>query len=1301
MALPPASYDLIVHMLQSNFPSHATNGAYRQWYGDTISVYIANMIMPDDADNNELDGWVGMGVNQYQAALDAFRMWDEIIGVSISLTTDNEDANITFGYSTTTESDGTYASPEIGALVSDIGYGTYEIEDQDIWMSADNWMSLTEQNIGIVGTGGFLTFLHEIGHSLGLSHTGQYNASDPIPPDYSEDAEFPEDTGQYSIMSYFGNYYIQGSGWAPPDNDTPVPGGLWTYWQTPTMYDMLAAQSKYGAELTTRADNTTYGYNASGVGVWSKIYDFSVNTTPLITIYDAGGIDTIDLSDFSAGAQIVDLRQGAYSDVLGMTNNLAIAYSTDIENAIGGGGIDRITGNDLANSLAGNAGDDAIYGGNGIDHLDGGADNDLLDAGGSGHGIGTETLTGGMGDDTFVYSRGYRHSVITDFNVTTDDDFLDISRQTIYNFVDLMAAATQVDADTVIDFGNATAGVSDKLTLQNFDLDDLDSSRFNFTETSVSAPGDFLAFENPGASNFVSFYSTGAAFADGFMMVETSITTYNGSHALMAHRFDERGVETGTFQVNTTAFNVSGLWARALTLANGNVAVIWMSDDPGGGGDFCFRGRIFDENGDPVTANDFVVNSTPPVAQTNPNGWSMDIFNVFNSTSGNGFIVGWRKDVVPGDAAGQIRYFERAFDNSGNPLTSDIDVGAIGTPGVPGYPLQNALKEVVLSSGKVLHWWTDFEPRDPNGGLKIMARFSGDEGYVVVGGNRFSQPVSADELSDGNIVFNWAHAGGAQVSILDSDLLGFVRSGTGGNETLTGGIYNDELYGLGGDDKLIGGREADILDGGEGNDTVDYGGSIEGVDINLSSLLSQGGGHAEGDKLISIENVMGSGADDVFRDNEGNNYLFGSYGKDRFVVSGGNDTVDGGRGRDSIVYENGIDECIITYDATNQKLTIVDARTGSPNGTDTVSNVEQFIFGGLPYSFQEVLDYAEAHADHPVTAEIDSYGVTVGTVFTCAAEHGLLVNDSIPDGGGKVLGVLWDGEYVMSVDDPFFGTITVAEDGSFTFFAPDSSIYTFVYGVQDANGSVATSYVNLTAEPPANSAPSGTDHVITIDEDQTYQLKTADFGFSDSSNQFEAVIIGDITGAGGLTFNGNAVESGDQIDVANFANLVWTPTKDMNGTGLGGFTFQVVDDGGTSDESVDTDPTPNSLTFDVTEVTDLFKGKKGKETFLGTADHDVFDGKAGKDTFTGNGGSDTFVFKRGYDRDTILDFDATDDDHDMIDIRALSSVANWTDLRKNHLEVHGDDIWIDGGKGDVLVLKDVARVDVDKSHFMI
>ena len=182
----------------------------------------------------------------------------------------------------------------------------------------------------------FQTFVHEVGHALGLGHAGPYNGS----AEYGVDNDYANDTWQYTVMSYF-----------------PQPefsGASYRFVMTPQPADILAVQNLYGMATTTRTGDTVYGFHSNA----GQLFSFaSYKNAPALTIFDSGGTDTLDCSGYS-GAQEIDLHPGRFSSVGGLTGNIGIATATLIEKAIGGAGNDRITGNSAVNTLQGLAGDD-------------------------------------------------------------------------------------------------------------------------------------------------------------------------------------------------------------------------------------------------------------------------------------------------------------------------------------------------------------------------------------------------------------------------------------------------------------------------------------------------------------------------------------------------------------------------------------------------------------------------------------------------------------------------------------------------------------------------------------------------------------------------------------------------------------------------------------------------------------------------------------------------------------------------------------------------------------------------------
>ena len=134
------------------------------------------------------------------------------------------------------------------------------------------------------------------------------------------------------------------------------------YPATPMLYDIYAAQQIYGANMTTRTGDTVYGFGSNA----GSVYDFALYPQAAVCIWDAGGNDTINCSNFTQ-TELINLNAGTFSNIGGLTSNLSIAFGATIENAIGGSGADTIIGNAADNVLDGQGGNDTMSGGAGND----------------------------------------------------------------------------------------------------------------------------------------------------------------------------------------------------------------------------------------------------------------------------------------------------------------------------------------------------------------------------------------------------------------------------------------------------------------------------------------------------------------------------------------------------------------------------------------------------------------------------------------------------------------------------------------------------------------------------------------------------------------------------------------------------------------------------------------------------------------------------------------------------------------------------------------------------------------------
>ncbi len=260
----------------------------------------------------------------------------------------------------------------------------------------------------------FQTYIHEIGHAIGLGHAGNYNSS----ATYGSDNLALNDSWQLTIMSYFDqveNSYIA---------DTRA------YLLTPMLADIAAIAQMYGTTTQLRSGNTIYGEGSNAGGTYDSFVaentDGDEDVTVAMTVVDSGGIDTFDFRSDSRD-QRIDLREGTVSDVYGDLGTVQIALGTVIENVIAGIGSDHVTGNAAANRfegsngndmLIGNGGNDTLLGGNGVDTLNGGAGADSLVGGASTADL-RDVIYGGDGNDTI--SGGYGND---DLNGGNNDDLI-------------------------------------------------------------------------------------------------------------------------------------------------------------------------------------------------------------------------------------------------------------------------------------------------------------------------------------------------------------------------------------------------------------------------------------------------------------------------------------------------------------------------------------------------------------------------------------------------------------------------------------------------------------------------------------------------------------------------------------------------------------------------------------------------------------------------------------------------------------------------------------------------------------
>ncbi len=335
------------------------------------------------------------------------------------------------------------------------GYGGYGVSYYGTTITEWDGFVVFDESRDLSSAEAMNLLLHELGHAMGLRHT------------FDPDANLPEeyDSNLYSIMSYTANP-INGQ-----DSDAMM------------LFDVLALQDIWGS-----ADYNTGDTRYTGS-----------RTNTVDAIWDSGGEDTLDANGRADGV-VFDLRAGSFSS-FDAESDVVITFGSEIENATGGLGDDRITGNGGNNTLLGGGGKDTIFGQRGSDQLEGGASRDRLfgqggrddlegNAGrdvlrggnskdflsGGGHrdrlfgGNGNDTLKGnggndilngqsgndrlfgGRGDDKFVFNNSFGNDTIRDF--ADDLDSLEITGHG--DQATLLAAASDTDKGVLFDFGADT-----------------------------------------------------------------------------------------------------------------------------------------------------------------------------------------------------------------------------------------------------------------------------------------------------------------------------------------------------------------------------------------------------------------------------------------------------------------------------------------------------------------------------------------------------------------------------------------------------------------------------------------------------------------------------------------------------------------------------------------------------------------------------------------------------------------------------------------------------------------------------
>jgi Ca2+-binding RTX toxin-like protein len=1192
--------------LTFSFPTSGTN--YADYTFDTNGVNAYH---------------IDLGTQQQAAARAAFAQIAAATGMTFTEITDTDSVHANIRISQTADQDAPSA------------YGNFPSDTRP--MAGDIWFGRTNQpyyDLAYRGTWGFSTMMHEIGHTMGLKHGHQdYTNVDlsfyfGTTPRFGSQSLTPDRDGQaWSLMTYT----------PAPFTNSNFAGEKISQPQTYMQYDLAALQYMYGANFSTNNGDSVYTFsqttgemfiNGVGQGAPSgnKIF---------LTIWDGGGTDTIDASNYANGVTI-DLRPGEFStvDQAQLVNSLAfqnlvslapgnfamsLLYNNDsrslIENATGGAGNDIFVGNSANNVLDGGAGgsDTVIFtsvtgvnvtlndaatdvivthdgetdtlrsienigGTSGNDTIAGNSQDNVL-TGGTG---GTDILSGLGGNDR-LFGGGF--TVTTNFIPGTPPSQPDITKAQATNNGSIGTAVNTAGAYDI----DANPNIANATTIPH--------ATINATASGGTVEYYRIDVTGAGAQAIFDIDGTGSLTDSIIELVDSAgvlLATNDTGPGDPGTTVNDDSYITYTFATAGTYYIRVGRWVSgqtaAQTMTAGTTYQLHISLQGAAG------------------ATTFTVNNTSSL--------------VADGGAGNDLLAGtYADDTLIGGADNDTASFATAYNG-----------GGAGTTGVTvDLNLQGAAQNTVGAGNDTL---TGIENLV---GSQYNDTLTGDGGDNVIEGGLGNDILAGGLGNDtasyagaaAGVTVSLALQGAAQATVnAGSDTLsGFENlAGSGFNDSLTGDANANTLSGGAGDDILNPGANAalivDLLDGGLGTDTASFAGSAAGVTATLTGVVDGtativGGAIAT---LRSIENLVGSANVDILTGDGNANAIEGGLG---------NDTLDGGLGVDTLVFTGSTAVTLNLATLTAQNTgwgsdtisNFENVRTGS--GVDNITgdgNDNTFFDGGGNDSYNgaggiDTVDYSAATSTVTVdlntaTANRGTFGGTdtitnMENVVGAAAFGNTLTGNTLANrltGGGAV--DILEGRNGADVifgnagnDTLLGGTTGALDDGS----------------ADTLEGGAGSDFIGGGQGNDILRGGEGDDILAGGVVNTINQFFT---GVDGGDDTYEG---GDGTDVALMVYDGRLGIGASTVGIAfDIGSLAGNSAITFNGVNVGSMT------------SIE------RVTFRGTTVNDSVRGGGSLDSLTGQAGDDVLDGWYGNDLLSGGLGSDTIIGGEGLDTVTYV-----------------------------------------------------------------